>query len=342
MGKIKKFIDFEIVTLLTIIILISPFYLLTVYTTTTEDIVAQENFEVSDYQISLEFNKMSGNRTYENPEIFKLQISDFENNLLYISNSDFDVLGIFVGIVLLVVNIIAMIIYLIKYMIKIMIISRNRKILADENGLENIDLPTYNIAIANTLYTGKINFYKIYNIFKKYFKDKGMIDDKGNILENVDIKALNELEQFFIPLYKSEITDEIRKQFKNKLVQELEKRRFLDNNNNIRKTLDKIAQKIEKTIKWLFSKERDESIRIIIETTIPFVILLLIAALKYFSIILIIAIIYIQSKYYNIFLTKEGKKERAKIILLLDNLKKKEERAEKEKFFYDALKYTNL
>lgn len=306
MGRIKKFIDFEIVTLLTIIILISPFYLLTIYATTTEDIITQEN------------------------------------NLLYILNSDFDVLGIFVGIVLLIVNIIAAIIYLIKYMIKIMIISRNRKILTDENDLENIDLPIYNIVIANTLYTGKTGFYKIYKFFKKYFKDKGMIDDKGNVSETLDIKALNELEQFFIPLYKSEITDEIRKQFKNKLIKELEERRFLETNNNIRKTLDKIAQKIEKTMKWLFSKERDDSIRVIIETTIPFVILLLIAALKYFSIILIIAIIYIQSKYYNIFLTKEGKKERAKIILLLENLKKKEELTEKEKFFYDALKYTNL
>lgn len=340
MGKIKKIFDFEIVTILTIIILISPFYLITLYTTTTEDIIFKNVYNFFEFQINLEFNKLINNDTTENGELFHLQITDYDDNLLYISGSDVEVLGLLVGFVTVIVNVIAILLNTILYLIKAIILSRNRRVLG-ESDLENIVIPSYNIIVANTLYTGRIGFYKIYNFFHKQFLEKGLIDKKGKVNTDVNIKELNELEKFFISLYESDVRYETKREFKEKIINELERKRYLKEN-KVRNYIDYIGNKVETVGRWLYEKDRDDPVRIAIETTLPFAVFLLIAALKYFSIVLIAAIAYIQLKYYNIFLTEDGKKEKAKICILIDELKKKEELTKEEKYFYDVLKFNDL
>lgn len=340
MGKIKKFFDFEIVTILTIIILISPFYLIARYTETTEDIKIENRYEIYEYQTLLEFNKITSNKAKDNQELLKLQIKDFDDNLLYISSSDVEVLGLFVGVVTIIVNIFTIFIYIIKYLIKIIIISRNRKILEGED-IENILISNYDVTIANTLYTGRIGFGKIYSFFKKRFIEKGLIDKEGNIEPNINIKDLNELEQKFISLYENEVKYDVKVKFKEEIIKDLENKGYL-RKNKVRVYIDYACNKIESAGRWLYKKDKDDPLRIILDTTLPFVVLILIAALKYLSIVLILAIAYIQLKYYNIFLTKEGKKEKAKICLLLNDLKNKEELQDNEKYFYEALKFRVL
>ena len=53
MKKIKLFIDFEIVTILTILILISPFYFLLRYVVVGKNIAETGIVEVLDYQIQI-------------------------------------------------------------------------------------------------------------------------------------------------------------------------------------------------------------------------------------------------------------------------------------------------
>ena len=50
-------------------------------------------FEVLDYQVQIDFNtKIDEHQLTE--DMFKIQVKDFENNLLYISNSDFELISI--------------------------------------------------------------------------------------------------------------------------------------------------------------------------------------------------------------------------------------------------------
>ena len=95
MKKIKKFIDFEIVTILTILILISPFYFMLKYmvieNSNVEAGVETGVFEVLDYQVQIDFTtKLDKHQLTE--DMFKVQVKDLENNLFYISNSDFELI----------------------------------------------------------------------------------------------------------------------------------------------------------------------------------------------------------------------------------------------------------
>ena len=72
MKKLKKIIDFEIVTILTILILLSTFYFAIRYGVLEKDVILQESFEIEDYQILVDFQKMV-NQTNEG-DLFKVQI----------------------------------------------------------------------------------------------------------------------------------------------------------------------------------------------------------------------------------------------------------------------------
>lgn len=339
MRKIKKIIDFEIVTILTILILISTFYFAIRFSEAQEDYSIKENFNILEYQIELEFNKKT-NEIQKN-EMFDLQVKDFENQLIYISNSDFDIIAIITGIITIEVNIIAIVIYFIISLMKHINISGYKKLLTEEDFIEDIKLPQYNIFFANTLYTGRISFYKNFNFLKSYFLEKNMIDKKGKIISGVNINNLNELEKEFIVLCENDVKDEVIKEFKDKIRKEFENKKYLKTN-KFRTYIDYIGNKLEEIGMLIVDKNKDDTTRVLLETLLPFAILLFIAIFKSFSIILIILITYIQLKYYNLFLTDDGKKERAKLILLLETLKRKEELTEKEKFLYDALKYRDL
>lgn len=344
MKKIKKFIDFEIVTILTILILISPFYFMLKYmvieNSNVEAGVETGVFEILDYQVQIDFTtKLDKHQLTE--DMFKVQVKDLENNLFYISNSDFELISIITITVTIIFNIFVSIIMILVYMIKSMIINKNKRILSNEISIEEIEVPNYNIAIANTLYTGRIEFLKIFGFLKKYFEEKNIIDENGKVLQNVDINKFDNLEKEILLLCEKEHTYEVVKEFKFKVKDELEKKRFLKTT-KLREKIDYIGSKVESAGLWVLSKDKSDTTRIFIETLLPIAILLFIACFKWLSAILIIAITYIQLKYYNIFLTKEGKIEKAKIALFIESIKNKKEVSKKEKFFYDALKFINL
>ena len=128
MKKIKKFIDFEIVTILTILILISPFYFMLKYmvieNSNVEAGVETGVFEILDYQVQIDFTtKLDKHQLTEN--MFKVQVKDLENNLFYISNSDFELISIITITVTIIFNIFVSIIMILVYMIKSMIINKN-------------------------------------------------------------------------------------------------------------------------------------------------------------------------------------------------------------------------
>lgn len=339
MKKIKKIIDFEIVTILTILILMSTFYFAIRFSKTEEDYSFKKKFNILEYQIELEFNKKANE--IQNNEMFDLKVKDFENKLLYISNSDFDIIAIITGMITIEVDIIAIVICFIISLMKYISISGYKKLLTDEDFLEDIKLPDYNIFFANTLYTGRISFYKNFNFLKTYFLKKNMIDKKGKIASNVNINDLNELEKEFIVLCENDVKDNVKKEFKNKIIKEFENKKYLKNN-KFRTYIDYIGGKLEEIGKLVNDKNKDDITKVLLETLLPFAILLFIAIFKSLSIVLVIIITYIQLKYYNLFLTDEGKKERARLILLVEKLKSKDELTEKEKFLYDALKYRDL
>lgn len=335
MKKLKKIIDFEIVTILTILILLSTFYFAIRYGVLEKDVILQESFEIEDYQILVDFQKMV-NQTNEG-DLFKVQILNLENKLIYNSSSDFQLIAIIAGII----NIIVLAMYIVIKFIWLLIFIKNKKIAFKDDLLDELDLPQYDISIANTLYTGRISFNKIYNFLGEYFRKNEIIDKKGKINPNVNINNLSELEKDFIYLYEKEVGEETKEQFKNKIIKEFENKKYLKNN-KFRVFIETFARKIESIGKKFYNLDKYDLKRTCIEAILPFVLILLVAILKYFSILVIIAIIYIQLKYYTIILTEDGKKERAKIILLVEKLKTKEELTEKEKFFYEALKYIDL
>lgn len=332
MKKINKFIDFEIITILTILILIFTFYLTLRYSEIENDICYKETFVVSGYQILINVEKKV--EETDNNEIFKVQIMDLKNDLLYASNSDFELIGIITAII----NVAVIIIYIMLIFIKILKRNKNKKILSK---IDEIELPQYDVFIANTLYTGRISFSKIYNFLGEYFRKKEMIDIKGKINPNVNINNLSDFEKEFIYLYEKDVGKETKEQFKDKIVKELNDREYLKNS-RLRIFLESFGRKIDKIGLEIYNLDRYDIKRTFIEAIFPFVLLLLIAVLKYFSILLIISIAYIQLKYYTIFLSEEGKREKARITLLVELLKDKEELTEKERFFYNALKYINL
>ncbi len=339
MKKIKKFINFEVVTILTILILILTFYFVAKYSKIEKDFLCNESITVSEYQILADFKKTV--EETDNNELFKVQVMDLENNLLYISNSDFELIAIIVGSITFVLNILVATLYIILIFIEKLTLNKCKKILSEYDSIDEIDVPQYDIFIANTLYTGRISFSKIFNFLGQYFRENEMIDKKGKINSNININNLSELEKDFIELYEKSIEANTKKQFKNKIVKELEDKKYLKTN-KLRKVVEKIYSKAEDFIRYFFSFYKEGSRNTVIELLVLISVIYLITIFKYFSIIIIIGIIYTYLKFYNLFLTTEGKKEKAKIILLMKKLKTKEELTENEKFFYDALKYINL
>ena len=166
MKKLKKIIDFEIVTILTILILLSTFYFAIRYGVLEKDVILQESFEIEDYQILVDFQKMV-NQTNEG-DLFKVQILNLENKLIYNSSSDFQLIAIIAGII----NIIVLAVYIVIKFIRLLIFIKNKKIAFKDDLLDELDLPQYDISIANTLYTGRISFNKIYNFLGEYFRKK--------------------------------------------------------------------------------------------------------------------------------------------------------------------------
>lgn len=341
MKKIKLFIDFEIVTILTILILISPFYFLLRHVVVGKNIAETGIVEVLDYQIQIDFEKKTNSNEKLNNDLFKVQIKDCDNNLLYISNSDFEIIAIITIVLAIIVSMFAICIMILVSYIKFIIKSKNKKILSDEEMIDDIKMPIYNVIIANTLYTGRIEFFKLFNFFKQDFEKRNIIDVNGNALINSDINKLDDLEKEFLKLASKEIKYETVKEFKIKVKNELESKKYLETNKT-RFYIDLIGSRIEDIGLWILSKDKSDITRIVAETLLPFLILIFIASFKMISVLLILAITYIQLKYYNIFLTKEGKIEKARVTLYLDSLKKKKELTEKEKEFYNALNYINL
>ena len=92
MKKVKQFIDFEIVTILTILILLSPFYFMLSYFEVDKKIVETETFEFFNYNVQLEFKKGTNEENLNSSNMFEVQVKDFDNNLLYISNSDYELI----------------------------------------------------------------------------------------------------------------------------------------------------------------------------------------------------------------------------------------------------------
>ena len=118
MKKIKKFIDFEIVTILAIIIVMATFYFIFKYVKVEQDLIAQDTFIINEYQIVVNLENIA----YETneSEIFKVQVMDLENNLI----SDFELIAIITASI----NIVVVTIYIILMFFKFLILNRNKKI----------------------------------------------------------------------------------------------------------------------------------------------------------------------------------------------------------------------
>ena len=366
MKKLKKIYDFEVVSFLTIIILIVIAYLpilleLLRGAGIENDLFSyciEKKFSILNYNIVLK------NITSEIPVTVGVEIINLENNIKY-SLFGLNFICMLVSGILFIINFIAGIIYMVINFFKYIYLKKFYKIFKDEIiDKTNIELPLYNIAIINTLYTGKLDFSKMTNFFKNYFIEKGILNKKNEfIYDSSEFNKLDKIEKSLISIYKEgvEMRDEyqkksdeisiflwllndikirmkIKQKYKEMIDENLEENLLLKRN-TFKEILDKIDEKIVGILNKICSLDKYDIKSRLIYVLIPWIILMFVYYLNYYLILIGLVIIYLKQKYYKIFSTKEGKKERIKINLILKNLKNKLELTEEEKYFYYALYY---
>lgn len=339
--KLKKIWDFEVVSILTIIILMSIFYFGFKIGLASE---TSFNVEKDFYNYQITFNgealvdekllKETGTissivKLFVNSEIkVELKVLNIENNFEFISTSIFEIFSMITLGILLIINIIALWIYLGISILKYIDGKEEQKIINDNPQIPEYEwktLPNYNIVTLHALYKDRFNVETTFYRLSKYYEIKKIINRNGELIRQ-DENNFNEFEKKIIPLFEDGFTEEVKNELNEKiLLKELKDNNLLKKNSQ-KEFTDKIIKALDKILQW-----KDSTNVLKLSAYVIISIFLMVSAV-YGCFIIVPVGIYLAYHYNKIVLTEKGTIERVKIKQYIKSLKGKDNLTKEENY----------